>query len=51
MIVCNFFSFAVLGFRCCARDFSSRGEQGLLFIAVPGLLITVTSLAMVHGLQ
>ena len=54
MIVCNsffFFAFAVLGFRCCAHDFSSCGEQGLLFIAVPGLLITVTSLVIVHGLQ
>ena len=27
---------AALGLRCCARAFSSCGEQGLLFIAVPG---------------
>ena len=34
---------AVLGLRCCTRAFSSCGEQGLLFIAVHGLLIVVTS--------
>ena len=33
----------VLGLRCCARAFSSCGEQGLLFIAVHGLLIVVAS--------
>ena len=32
---------AVLGLRCCARAFSSCGEQGLLFVAVRGLLIAV----------
>ena len=35
---------AVLGLRCCARAFSSCGEQGLLFRAVCGLLIAVVSL-------
>ena len=30
---------AALGLRCCARAFSSCGEQGLLFVAVHGLLI------------
>ena len=30
---------AVLGLRCCAQAFSSYGEQGLLFVAVRGLLI------------
>ena len=34
---------AVLGLHCCARTFSSCGEQGLLFIAVHGLLIVVAS--------
>ena len=29
---------AGLGLRCCARAFSSCGEQGLLFVAVRGLL-------------
>ena len=35
---------AALGLRCCARAFSSCGEQGLLLIAVHGLLITEASL-------
>ena len=30
---------AVLSLRCCARAFSSCSEQGLLFVAVHGLLI------------
>ena len=29
---------AVLGLRCCARAFSSCGEQGLLFVAVRSLI-------------
>ena len=33
-----------LGLRCCARAFSSCGEQGLLFVAVRRLLIAVASL-------
>ena len=41
---------AALGLRCCARAFSSRGERGLLFIAVRGLLIAVASLVAEHGL-
>ena len=41
---------AVLGLCCCARAFSSCGEQGLLFVAVRGLLIAVASLAVKHGL-
>ena len=41
---------AVLGLRCCTRAFSSCGERGLLFAAVPGLLIAVASLAAEHGL-
>ena len=32
---------AALGFRCCARAFSSCGERGLLFIAVRRLLTAV----------
>ena len=41
---------AVLGLRCCAQAFSSCGEQGLLFVAVHGLLIEVASLVTEHGL-
>ena len=41
---------AVLGLRCCAWALSTCGEQGLLFIVVCGLLITVASLAVQHGL-
>ena len=41
---------AALGLRCCARAFSSCGEQGLLFVAVRGLLIAVASLVAEHGL-
>ena len=39
---------AVLGLRCCTQ--SSCGEQGLLFVAVHGLLIAVASLDAEHGL-
>ena len=49
----NLFSYlflAALGFRCCVRAFSRCGEQGLLFMAVRGLLIVVASLAAEHGL-
>ena len=41
---------AVLGLCCCAQVFSSCGEQGLLFIAVSGLLIAVASLVAEHKL-
>ena len=41
---------AALGLRCCARAFSSCGEQGLLFVAVSGLLLVVASLVAEHGL-
>ena len=41
---------AALGLRCCARAFSSCVEQGLLFIAVRGLLLAVASLVAEHGL-
>ena len=41
---------AVLGLHCCARVFSSHGEQGLLFVAVRGLLTVVASLVAEHGL-
>ena len=44
-----YFYFCLLwGLRCCTRAFSSCGEQGLLFIAVRGLLITVASLVAEH---
>ena len=41
---------AALGLRCCVQDFSGCGEQGLLFVAVCGLLIVVASLVAEHGL-
>ena len=41
---------AALGLRCCMRASSSCGEQGLLFIAVRGLLIAVASLVAEHRL-
>ena len=41
---------AALGLRCCTWAFSSCGEQGLLFVAVRGLLIVVASLVAEHGL-
>ena len=41
---------AVLGVRCCTQAFSGCGEQGLLFVAVHGLLIAVASLVAEHGL-
>ena len=42
---------AALGLCCCARALSSCGEQGLLFVAVRGLLTAVASLVVEHGLQ
>ena len=41
---------AVLGLRCCVQVFSSCGEQGLLFVAVSGLLVAVASFVAEHGL-
>ena len=41
---------AVLGLHCFAWAFSSYGEQGLLFVAVQGLLIAVASLVAEHRL-
>ena len=41
---------AALGLRCCAQAFSGCGEQGLLFVAVCGLLTVVASLVAEHGL-
>ena len=41
---------AALGLCCCTLAFSSCGEQGLLFVAVHGLLIAVASLVGEHGL-
>ena len=42
---------AELTLHCCTWAFSSCGKQGLLFVAVHGLLIAVTSLVAEHGLQ
>ena len=41
---------AALGLHCCMWAFSSCGEQGLLFIAVRGLVIAVACLVVEHGL-
>ena len=41
---------AALGLHCCAQAFSSRGEWGLLLVAVCRLLIAVASLVAEHGL-
>ena len=41
----------MLGLRCCARAFSSCGEQGLLFVAAGGFFIAEASLVVEHGLQ
>ena len=41
---------AALRLHCCVRAFSSCGEQGLLLVAVRGLLISVASLVVEHGL-
>ena len=42
---------AALGLRYFVRAFSSCGEQGLLFIAVHGLLIVGASLVAEHRLS
>ena len=42
---------AALGLHCCAWAFSSCGEQGLLFVAVRGLLVAVASLVLEHRLE
>ena len=41
----------MLGLHCCEQTFSSCGEQGLLFVAVHGLLIEVASHVAEHRLQ
>ena len=41
---------AALGLRCWVRASSSCGEQGLLFVAVRGVLIVVAFLVVEHGL-
>ena len=41
---------AALGLGCCARAFSSCGEQVLLCVVVHGLLIVVASLVAEHRL-
>ena len=50
-IILFYLFLAALGLRCCAQAFSSCGEQGLLFVAVRGLLIVVASLVAEHGLS
>ena len=41
---------AALGLCCCMQAFSSCGEQGLLVVAVHGLLVVVASLVVEHRL-
>ena len=41
---------AAFGLHCCVQAFSSSGEQGLLFVAVRGLLIVLASLVAEHRL-
>ena len=41
----------VLSLHCFLRAFSTCGKQGLLFVAVHGLLIVTSSLAVEHRLQ
>ena len=41
---------AVLGLPCCTGTFSSSSDQGLLFVAVRRLLISVASLVAEHRL-
>ena len=41
---------AALGLHCCTHAFSSRDEQGLLFVMGHGLLIAEASLVAEHGL-
>ena len=45
-----FLFLAALGLRCCTRAFSTCSEQGLLFVAMHGLLIVVASLVAEHSL-
>ena len=40
----------VLGLHCCVQVFSSCGEQGLVFVAVCGILSVVVSLVSEHRL-
>ena len=41
---------AALGLHCCVWAFSSRGERGLLFAVVRGLLVAVAYLVAEHRL-
>ena len=50
IFVCLFVFWAASGLPCCAWAFSNCGEQGLLFVAVRGLLIAVASLVAEHRL-
>ena len=46
----NLFIFYIFIFGCIGSSFLCMGEQGLLFIVVRGLLISVASLVAEHGL-
>ena len=45
-----FFFLTALDLHCSEQAFSSSGQQGLLFIAVHGLLAAVASLVVEHRL-
>ena len=51
IIIFIYLFLAALGLCCCAQAFSSCGEQGLLLVAVRGLLVEVASLVAENGLQ
>ena len=42
---------AALGLHCSVQAFFSYGEQGLVFVAVCGLLIAMASLIVERALQ
>ena len=44
-----FFFFSALGLLCCMQALSNCGEQGLLLVAVCGLLIALAFLVAEHG--
>ena len=50
-IVFIYFSLTIVSLSCGAWAFSSCNEQGLLFVAMHGLLLVVISLVVKHQLQ
>ena len=50
LFIYSFIYLAAFNLRCCTRAFSGCIEQGLLFVAVRGLLTAVVSLVAELGL-